>query len=408
MSDERVVIIGGSHGAAQVAASLRQEGWTGKISLVSAEAVIPYHRPPLSKAYLAGGKHPDEIFIRPANFYDTANVELVLGMRVVAIDRNEKSIELANGVRISYDKLALTTGASARKLTLPGDHLPGVLYLREMKDVDRIREFAGRGRRAVIIGGGYIGLEAAASLRNLGVHVTIVEAFSRVLQRVTVTEISEFYTRIHREEGVEILTGVTATSINGNLQVESVSCGDGLQVKADLVIVGIGVRPEISLAEDAGLEINDGIRVDEFARTSDHNILAAGDCTSHCNPIYQRFIRLESVQNATEQAKTAAKTICGKLEPYRALPWFWSDQYDVKLQIAGLSQGYDRIVIRGEWKAGRSFAVFYFKERKFLAVDAINRPKEFMLSRRLLTDGHSPDPERLHDEALPVRDLLIA
>ncbi|PYY72510.1 pyridine nucleotide-disulfide oxidoreductase [Pseudomonas jessenii] len=408
MSNEHVVVIGGSHGAAQLVASLRQEGWTGKISLVSAEPIVPYHRPPLSKTYLAGEQHQDEILIRPANFYEGAEVDLVLGSRVIAINREDKSITLHDGGKISYDKLALTTGAKVRRLALPGDHLQGVLYLRDLGDVDRIRQFTGNGKHAVIIGGGYIGLETAASLKKCGMHVTVLEALPRVLQRVTAPQISEFYMRIHREEGVEVLTGVVAKSINGEGLVESVSCENDLRLKADLVIIGIGVLPETKLAEDAGLEVDNGILVDEFARTSDHDIVAAGDCTNHFNPLYQRRIRLESVQNATDQAKTAAKSLCGKLEPYRALPWFWSDQYDVKLQIAGLSQGYDHVVVRGDWEKGRSFSVFYFLKEKFIAVDAVNRPKEFMLSRRLLAEGRTPDLTRLGDDSIPIQDLLKA
>lgn len=406
MSNEHVVVIGGSHGAAQLVVSLRQEGWTGKISLVSAEPIVPYHRPPLSKTYLAGEQHQDEILIRPANFYPGAEVDLVLGSRVIAINREDKYITLHDGGRIRYDKLALTTGANVRKLALPGGHLKGVLYLRDLGDVDRIRQFTGKDKHAVVIGGGYIGLEAAASLKKNGMHVTVLEALPRVLQRVTASEISEFYRRVHREEGVDVLTGVVAKSINGEGLVESVSCENGLQIKADLVIIGIGVLPETKLAEDAGLEVDNGILVDEFARTSDHDIVAAGDCTNHFNPLYQRRIRLESVQNATDQAKTAAKTLCGKLEPYRSLPWFWSDQYDVKLQIAGLSQGYDHVVVRGDWEKGRSFSVFYFLKHKFIAVDAVNRPKEFMLSRRLLAEGRTPDLTQLGDDSIPIQDLL--
>jgi len=406
MSHERIVIIGGGHAAAQVAASLRPEGWAGEISLISAEPVLPYHRPPLSKTYLAGAQHSDEILIRPASFYASLNIDVNLGVRVTGIDRRKKIVMLHNGAQLPYHKLALTTGASVRKLAIPGVQLEGVLYLRDLADVDRIREFVAPGKRAVILGGGYIGLELAASLRKLGMSVTVVEASQRVLQRVTAPEVSEFYSRIHREEGVEILTGVAPTSINGTSQVESVSLANGHRIAADLVVCGVGVLPETSLAEDAGLTVDNGICVDEFARTSDPDIVAAGDCASHFNPYCQRTLRIESVQNATDQAKTAAKTLCGKFEPYNSLPWFWSDQYDAKLQIAGLSQGYDQVVIRGDWKEGRSFAAFYFQNGRFLAVDAINRPKEFLLSRRLLSEGRSPNPENLGDLSVPIQDLL--
>lgn len=406
MSGEHSVIIGGSHAAAQLAASLRQEGWTGHISLISADPVVPYHRPPLSKAYLAGDQHQEDLLIRPAEFYQKTEVDLLLGSKVTAVDRQRKVVTLHDGGEIPYTKLALTTGAKVRKLLVPGHELEGVFYLRDLQDVDRIRHFVGRGKRAVIIGGGYIGLETAASLRKIGMEVTVLEALPRVLQRVTAAQVSAFYTRVHREEGVNVVTEAFADSINGRGSVESITCDDGTELKADLVIIGIGVMPDTELAENAGLTTENGILVDEFARTSDPDIVAAGDCTSHFNPIYRRRIRLESVQNATDQAKVAARTLCGKLEPYKALPWFWSDQYDLKLQIAGLSQGYDQVVMRGDWLSGRSFAAFYFEDGKFIAVDAINRPKEFMLSRRLLTQGQSPDPARLGDESVAIQDLM--
>ena len=406
MNHERIVIVGGGHAAAQLVASLRQEGWAGGITLVSAEPVLPYHRPPLSKHYLSDGQHADEILIRPAQFYAGHDVDVNLGVRVCAIDRAEKCITLHNGARLAYHKLALTTGAVGRKLAIPGAALDGVLFLREIGDVDRIRQYAAPGKRAVILGGGYTGLEVAASLRKLGMAVTVVEASARVLQRVTAPEVSQFYARVHGEEGVQILTGVAPASIDGAVQVSGVTLADGAQLGADLVICGIGVVPETTLAHDAGLKVENGICVDEFARTSDPDIVAAGDCTSHYNRYYQRTLRLESVQNATDQAKTAAKTLCGKLESYASLPWFWSDQYDAKLQIAGLSQGYDQVVIRGDWQQGRSFAAFYFLKGKLLAVDAINRPKEFLLTRRLLTEGRSPDPALLGDESQQIQDLL--
>lgn len=407
MSEERCVIVGGSHAASQLAASLRQEGWQGKITVISADSNLPYHRPPLSKAYLSGEKTADELLIRPASFYEKEEIEFLLETRVEAIDREAKKVVLQDGAEIPYTKLALTTGARVRRMELPGSQLEGVLYLRDLGDVDLIRRFVGAGKSAVIIGGGYIGLETAASLRKLGMEVTVLEAMSRVLQRVTAPEVSAFYTRVHQEEGVRILTEVSVTSINGDKSVQSVSCADGSEIKADLVIIGIGVLPEVELAEQAGLEVDNGIVVDEYARTSDHDIVAAGDCTNHYNPIYQRRLRLESVQNAADQAKVAAKTLCGKLEPYNALPWFWSDQYDLKLQIAGLSQGYDKVVIRGSTETGRSFAAFYFQGDKLLAVDAINRPREFMLTRRALSENKTVDASRLEDESVVIQDLFI-
>jgi 3-phenylpropionate/trans-cinnamate dioxygenase ferredoxin reductase subunit len=407
MSNEHAVIVGASHASAQLAATLRQGGWEGNISIVGEEAIPPYHRPPLSKAYLAGEKHSDELLIRPGTFYEKTAIDMVLGSRVTAIDTDRKQVMLHDGGTIPYDKLALTTGARVRKLDLPGHEQEGVFYLRDLNDVDRIRGFIGPGKSAVIIGGGYIGLETAASMRKLGMEVTVLEALPRVLQRVTAPEVSAFYTRVHREEGVEIVTDAVVKGLTGDGTVTGVELDDGSQLAADLVIIGVGVIPDTELAETAGLEVDNGIVVDEFARTSDPDIVAAGDCTNHFNPIYQRRLRLESVQNATDQAKTAANTLCGKLEAYHALPWFWSDQYDLKLQIAGLSQGFDRVVVRGASDNGRSFAAFYFAGDQLLAVDAINRPKEFMAVRRALTQGQSADPAKLADESVAIQQAFI-
>jgi 3-phenylpropionate/trans-cinnamate dioxygenase ferredoxin reductase subunit len=399
MATEHAVIVGASHAAAQLATSLRQGGWSDRISIVGEEPIPPYHRPPLSKAYLAGEKHSDELLIRPAAFYQKNEVDLVLGNRVTGLDRSNRQIVLHDGGTIPYTRLALTTGARVRKLeSLPGHGLDGVFYLRDLGDVDQVRGYVGAGKSAVIIGGGYIGLETAASMRKLGMEVTVLEALPRVLQRVTAPEVSAFYSRVHGEEGVKIVTEASVEALEGDEKVQQVRLGDGSTLAADLVVIGVGVMPATELAEQAGLDVDNGIVVDEFARTSDPDIVAAGDCTSHYNPIYDRRLRLESVQNATDQAKVAANTICGKLEPYNALPWFWSDQYDLKLQIAGLSQGYDRVVLRGSPESGRSFAAFYFEGERLLAVDAVNRPREFMLARKALAAGNSANPELLADD----------
>src|SRR5690554_1312808 len=406
MQQEHCVIIGGSHAAAQVVSSLRLNKWEGKITIVSADAFLPYHRPPLSKSYLAGEKVLEEILIRPPTFFERSDVEVILGTRVTAIDRANKTVHLDNHTDLPYTKLVITTGAKVRKIDIPGHNMPGVFYLRDLNDVDHIREFLGHVKDAVIIGGGYIGLEAAAALRGLGVNVTVLEALPRVLQRVTAPEVSAFYTRVHSEEGVRILTNASVQSIDGKYKVESVTCGDGQAIKADLVIVGVGVTPDIELAEQAGLKVDNGLVVDEYARTSDPDILAAGDCTYHYNPIYDRHLRLESVQNATDQSRVAANTICGKLEPYRALPWFWSDQYDLKLQIAGLSQGFDQVVLRGSTETGRSFAAFYYKEGRLIAVDAINRPREFMACKKALAEQKTANPELVADESVDIQDAF--
>lgn len=408
MPEQNCVIVGASHAGTQLALSLRQGGWRGRIVLLGDEPVNPYQRPPLSKAILSGEKSPEQIPIRPAAVIEKAGVELRLGHRVDRIDRKRKLLHLDDGETLEYDKLALTLGAYPSTIILTGSDKTGVHYLRKLADVEQIRPLMGRGKNAVIVGGGYIGLEAGAILRQTGMFVTILEALPRVLQRVTAPVVSRFYERLHRDEGVEIITGALVTSIEGENHVEMVHCADGSEHDADLVIIAVGVLPHTRLAEEAGLDVEDGILVDEFARASDPDIVAAGDCTRHYNPIYRRRVRLESVQNAMDQAKTAASTLNGNPQPYHALPWFWSDQYDVKLQIAGLSQGYDNIVLRGDPEAGRSFSVFYFQGDRLLAVDAVNRPAEFMLGKKLILGGAAVDKIALADDSTPVKDLLGA
>lgn len=399
------IIIGASHAAAQLAPSLRQEGWAGDIIIIGDEEYIPYHRPPLSKAYLLAEKTLDDLFIRPQAIYTKNAISFRLGQRVSAIDPPGKSVTLDNGEILGYDKLAICTGARVRKVSLPGSELAGVHYLRTIQDVDAIRERTGPGKQAVIVGGGYIGLETAAVLRKLGMQVTVLEMAPRVLARVTAPEVSAFFQRIHGEEGVTIKTDTQVSAFEGSSQVSLVLCADGSRLPADLVVVGIGVIPNTELAMAAGLAVGNGILVDELARTSDADIVAAGDCANHPSELYGR-LRLESVPNASEQAKTAAATICGKCKPYQTLPWFWSDQYDLKLQMAGLNHDYDQLVIRGDHEHSRSFAAFYLKESRVIAADCINRPQEFMLSKRLITSGIAVNAEQLADASLEVKSLM--
>jgi len=404
--EKTCIVIGASHAAAQLAPSLRRFGWDGRIVVVGEEPWLPYHRPPLSKAYLSGEKSLNDVLIKTKAAYDKADVHLTLGVRVESIDRRRRELALDNGETLHYDKLALTLGARPRQMTVTGTALSGVFYLRGLEDVNNIRHYVGNRRDAVIVGGGYIGLETAASLRKAGMRVTILEALPRILQRVTAEPVSTFFERVHREEGVEIVVGAAVERLDGDAAVRQVVCSDGQVFPADVVIIGIGVVPNMELAAAAGLATDNGIVVDEYARTSDPDIVAAGDCTWHYNPIYKRFVRLESVQNATEQANVAAATVCGKLEAYNALPWFWSDQYDLKLQIAGLSQGHDQVIVRGDSTAGRSFAVCYLKEGRLLAVDAINRPQEFMLGKRIIANRLEVNVDDLADDSRPFKDLV--
>jgi len=400
------VVIGASHAAAQFVQSLRQEGWEDRILLVGDEPYIPYHRPPLSKEFLAGNKALEDIYLRPASVYDDLGVEFLLETRVEAVDADAKRLSLSGKNSVQYDKLCLAVGSRVRTVDLPGVELDGVHYLRTVGDVEAIRAGIRPGGKAVIVGGGYIGLEAAAVLNKLGMQVTVLEMAERVMQRVTAPEVSEFYTRIHSEEGVEIRCGMGVTGFEGGDRVERVVCADGSQWNADLVIIGVGILPNTELAVAAGLEVENGIIVDEYARTSNTDIVAAGDCTFHFNPLYNRRVRLESVQNATDQARTAAATACGGGKPYDALPWFWSDQYDLKLQIAGLSDGYEETLVRGDRENSRSFAVFYFRDNRIIAVDAVNKPAEFMMGKRLITAKEEVDRVQLADETIHMREFL--
>jgi 3-phenylpropionate/trans-cinnamate dioxygenase ferredoxin reductase subunit len=400
------IIVGASHAAAQLAPSLRQEGWEGKIVVIGDESYLPYQRPPLSKGFMVGDKTVDDLLIRKQALYDKFDVEFKLGVIVESIDRANKTITLNNGENLNYDKLALCTGSRVRKVPLPGSDLPGVHYLRDLNDVENIKAGILAGNKAVIIGGGYIGLETAASLKAMGMDVTILEMAPRVLARVTAPELSEFYTRVHLEEGVNIQTGVAVSEIQGEAKAERVVCADGSVFEADLIVIGVGIIPNVELAEAAGLAVENGVIVDEFASTCDPDIVAAGDCANHLNELYGIRLRLESVPNATEQAKSAAASLCGKKKEYKALPWFWSDQYDLKLQIAGLSQGYDNVVIRGDKDTGRSFVAFYFKDGKLISADCVNRPQEFMMSKKIITEGVAVDPERLANEAIAPKEML--
>ena len=404
---DHCLIIGASHAAAQACVSLRQGGWEGDITVIGDEPNLPYHRPPLSKDFLSGDKDIEDILIRPAQAYETANVSLKLGTRISAINPADKTATTTNGEIINFTKLILTTGARIRRLPVPGQDLPHVYYLRDTQDVLAIKADVRAGKQAVIIGGGYIGLETAASLRKQGMEVTVLEAMDRILQRVTAPQLSAFYKRVHTEEGVKILENVGATEIVETDDGLAVKTGDGQSLPADMVIIGIGVIPNTELASEAGLTVGNGIEVNEFCQTSDPDIYAAGDVTWHHNPIYDRHTRLESVPNATEQAKTCADHINGKPKPYNSLPWFWSDQFDLKLQIAGLSTDYDDIIIRGDIEGSRSFAAYYFKGDKLLAVDAVNAPRDFMMTRMALSKGKTLDKAILRDPEAELKSAMV-
>lgn len=400
-----VVIVGASHAAAETITSLRKMGWESNITLIGDEAVLPYQRPPLSKAYYKGDIEAEKLLIRPKSFYEKNDVILKLGVRVDSIDREAATVSLATGETIEYSHLILATGTRARKLPIEGANLDNINYLRTKEDVDGIKSQLNTGSKLLIVGAGYIGLEVAASAVKQGVEVIVFEAMDRVLARVTSPQISEFYQQLHQDEGVDIRLNASLSKFELSDNGLIAHTADHEQIAFDSAIVGIGVIPNIELAEQAGLNCNNGIVVNEFTQTNDPAIFAIGDCSNHHNIIYDRQIRLESVPNAMEQAKVAAATICGKGQAYNQLPWFWSDQYDVKLQTAGLLQGYDQVVIRGQ-QSNRKFAAFYLKEGQLIAVDALNSPAEFMLSKKLIINKVSPDLERLADADISLKEFL--
>lgn len=403
---ETVVIAGAGHAAGQLVVSLRQNKYAGRIVLVGDEPYLPYQRPPLSKKFLAGAMDADRLLVKPASFYEETGVELRLDTAIAAIDRNKKCLRSTDDDEIPYDKLVLGLGSRARKLPVEGAKLQGVHYLRSIADVAGIREDFQSGRRLVVIGAGYIGLEVAAVAQQAGLVVTVIEMADRVMSRVVSPEISDFYQIEHTNQGVRFRLSTSVSALKGKKRVKSVTTSDDEEIPADLVVIGVGILPNTELATAAGLDVENGIVVDDHCRTGDPDIYAMGDCTSHPNAIYDRRLRLESVHNALEQAKTAAANICGKDASYCQVPWFWSDQYDLKLQIAGLSEGYDGVAVRGN-PAERSFSCLYLMENRLIAVDAINAPRDFVQSKQLIADRNEIDQGLLDDATVALKDLAI-
>lgn len=398
-----IVVIGAGQAAGQAAASLRQEGYEGEITIIGDEAQAPYQRPPLSKAYLSGEVGLDRVLVRPENFYADKGINLQTGVRVESINRADKTIATSTGSTLSYDKLLIATGSRPRILNIQGSDLEGLHYLRTVDDVDGIRTAMEAAKNVCIVGGGYIGLEVAAVAKKAGHNVTVLEMEDRILQRVTTAEMSEFYHALHTGRGVDIRVNTMVSGFAGeNGRVTSVLCGDE-SIPADLVIVGIGIIPNVELAEAAGLTCDNGIVVNDHCQTSDPDIYAAGDCTNHPNPILDRRLRLESVPNAMEQARTACSNMLGGDKTYAAVPWFWSDQYELKLQMVGFSADGDQSVLRGD-KASNEFAVFYLKDGNVVAVDAVNSPKEFMVAKQLY--GKAVNEADLANPAFELKELL--
>jgi 3-phenylpropionate/trans-cinnamate dioxygenase ferredoxin reductase component len=398
-----VIIVGASHASVQAIDTLHRQGHEGPVILVGEEPHLPYNRPPLSKKYLAGELAAERLALRRLPFYEQAKVELRLGKRVTAVDRSERRLRLNDGAELSYDKLLLCVGSRPRLLEVPGHQLTGIHYLRNLADADGLRADLGVARRLVVIGAGYIGLEVAASARQLGLDVTVIEAMDRPMQRVVAPGISSFYAERHAREGVKILCNTAVTAFEGDERVREVVCGD-CRLPADVVLAGIGILPDVTLAAAAGIDCDNGILVDEQCRSSDPNIYAAGDCTNHPSVRYRRRLRLESVDNAVEQARTAAAGICGLPARHDHIPWFWSDQYDIKLQIAGISEGYDQTVLRGDPGTGK-FALYYLADGELLAVDAVNSPRDFMVGKRWIAERKRPDAAKLANMAIDLKTI---
>jgi 3-phenylpropionate/trans-cinnamate dioxygenase ferredoxin reductase subunit len=400
-----ILIIGGGQAGAQAVDTLRREGFKDRIVLVSEEHLLPYQRPPLSKKYLAGELAAERLPFRHQSFYDEHRIELKLGVRAERLDPAARRVELSNGETVAYDRLLLCLGALARRLTCPGADTAQLHYLRGVADVPGIRAALKPGARAVIIGGGYIGLEVAATARHFGCAVTVLEMADRVMNRVVAANVSAYFEHEHRTQGVKIICNTRVVKIDGAAPIQRVVCADGSTHEADIILVGVGAVANMQLARDAGLACGDGIIVDEYCRTSDPAVYAAGDCTYYPSRRFDMRVRLESVDNAFEQAKAASLNMLERPTVYDRVPWFWSDQFDNKLLIVGLSQGHDQQVTRGD-PATRSFTVCYLKGGELLAVEAVNQAKDYMAARKLIADRALPNINKLADPLVPLKESV--
>jgi 3-phenylpropionate/trans-cinnamate dioxygenase ferredoxin reductase subunit len=403
-----ILIVGGGHGGAQAAIALRQAKYEGSIGVVNAEPEYPYERPPLSKDYFAGDKAFERIMIRPAAFWAERSVDMMLGMRVDAVDPSAHKVTLSDGADISYGKMIWATGGSPRPLPVEGGNLPGMHVVRSRADVDGMLDGLDDVADIAIVGGGYIGLEAAAVLRKIGKKVTVLEAMDRVLARVVGEPLSRFYEAEHRAHGVDVRLGVEISGIEGNDFVTGVRLANGEVIPAQMVIVGIGIIPAVAPLLTAGAAGGAGVDVDAYCRTSLPDIYAIGDCAAHANDFAGgNVMRVESVQNANDMANAVAKSLTNELTPYHAVPWFWSNQYDLRLQTVGISAGYDSMVLRGDPDT-RSFSVVYLKANKVIALDCVNATKDYVQGRLFVTEGLSPTFEQLADTNVPLKELAAA
>ncbi|MDA9433768.1 NAD(P)/FAD-dependent oxidoreductase [Bradyrhizobium sp. CCBAU 51627] len=402
----RVVIVGAGHGGGTVAALLRQYGWKGPITLVGEEPIPPYHRPPLSKAWLKGEADAASLALRPLEFYAESGIDFRSSATATSLNRNDRAVTLSDGTHLNYDILILATGARAIELPIEGNDLSGIVSLRSAEDAEKLKAHLGRGKKLAVVGGGYIGLEVAASGRALGAEVVVLERETRILARVACQELSDFFTSYHQKQGVSFELGCSVTSFEGHDgRVTGVKLGDGRTVEADVVVVGVGAQPNDELAKQAGLECARGVVVDLDARSvSDQDIFAIGDVTHRPMPIYDRMFRMESVPNALEQAKQAASAITGRARPPEECPWQWSDQYDLKLQIAGYAFDATEILVRGD-PAAAKFAIFHLNGERLQSVEAINAPQEFMVGKRLILSRQPINKTKLGDPTIPMKDI---
>jgi len=399
------VIVGTGQAGFQTAASLRAEGYAEPITLIGEESQIPYQRPPLSKGFALGQQDFESIELRPEKFYQDHQINLIAGKRVTQIDRSARYVKLESGEKFPYDKLVLAVGSRNRRLNVKGAELGGIVYLRSLEEAVVIRDRLKSANAVVVIGGGFIGLELAAVARTMGKAVTVVEALPRLMSRAVAPMISEFFRELHTNKGITVICGATVTAIEGtDGNARSVVLSDGSRWPADLIIAGVGVLPNVELAQTTGLTAANGIAIDESLQTDDRNIFAVGDCAEFPCAFASTRIRLESVQNAADQAQHVAATIADKRTAYRALPWFWTDQFHVKLQMAGISHGHDRVVTRGSPASGK-LSIFYFKGERLIAIDSINRPLDHMMGRKLISANVPLTPEQAADESFDLRHL---
>ena len=402
---KNLVIVGGGQSAAQCVLTLKRNDFKNKITLISEEKHIPYQRPPLSKEYLSDEVTLERVYMKSKEFYDQNNVEIISSTKVISIDRNKKSLTLSNTENLQYENLVLATGSRVRKLEVEGSHLSNINYLRTIEEADQLKKYFKLGKKLVVIGAGYIGLEVAAAAIKKGLGVTVIEMDDRVMKRTVDPIISKYFDSLHRSKGAEIILNAALERFEGRKEVEKVICSNGKILEADGVVVGVGIIPNQEIAKSAGLKCNNGIVVDKFGRTEDPFIFACGDCTNHPNPSLNKNLRLESVHNALEQAKTVAFSLIGKPEKYDQIPWFWSDQYEEKLQIVGLSGDHDEIVTRGSMAEG-NFMLFFLKKGELIAINSVNNPKEFLISKKLVANKLKISSDVLCDQSTDLKSLL--